>query len=169
MKKIIKILFSRESEIAVEFFSRYGDMTPKTVIGRILACSCALSGPAMIGMLVSVLVDRYQRVYNRKLYISDTQNEPIDLEILKRTDIRTKLVLALPRMRHGSSSAISKSNAESQISVQSQSSRKNLNTTCANDNFSQNEIRSDEVIVHINTPKVEENVIVDENGPVDAF
>ncbi|CAF3564979.1 unnamed protein product [Rotaria sp. Silwood1] len=46
----------------------YGDMYPITVIGRILACSCAYFGVATSGMLVSVLVDRYQRVYNRKKF-----------------------------------------------------------------------------------------------------
>jgi voltage-gated potassium channel len=44
----------------------YGDMFPVTPIGRILACLCALFGAATIRMFVSVLVDRYQRVYNRK-------------------------------------------------------------------------------------------------------
>lgn len=50
-------------------------MAPITVIGRIVACLCALSGASTIGVLVSVLVDRYQRVYARKLYVQD---EPID-------------------------------------------------------------------------------------------
>ncbi|CAF1118536.1 unnamed protein product [Adineta steineri] len=53
----------------------YGDIAPITPIGRILACFCALFGAATIGMLVSVLVDRYQRVYVRKLYY---QEEAID-------------------------------------------------------------------------------------------
>ena len=42
-----------------------------------IACFCALSGAGTIAMLVSVLVDRYQRVYKRKLYI---QGETIDLD-----------------------------------------------------------------------------------------
>ena len=50
---------------------RYGDLTPITAIGRILACLCALFGTATIGMLVSILVDRYQRVYTRKRYINE--------------------------------------------------------------------------------------------------
>ncbi|CAF4296610.1 unnamed protein product, partial [Rotaria sp. Silwood2] len=44
----------------------YGDMYPITVIGRILACICAYFGVATSGILVSILVDRYQRVYSRK-------------------------------------------------------------------------------------------------------
>jgi len=52
-------------------YIRYGDIAPITVIGRIVSCLCALFGAATIGMLVSVLVDRYQRVYNRKLYMKE--------------------------------------------------------------------------------------------------
>ena len=44
-------------------------MYPATVIGRILACIAALVGAGMMGMLVSVLVDRYQRVHQRKMYV----------------------------------------------------------------------------------------------------
>ena len=50
-------------------------MSPITPIGRLIACCCALFGSAMVGTLLSVLVDRYQRVYARKLYINE---EPID-------------------------------------------------------------------------------------------
>lgn len=57
-----------EERNIVLFFVRYGDIYPITPIGRIIACLCSLFGAAMIGMLVSVLVDRYQRVYARKLY-----------------------------------------------------------------------------------------------------
>ncbi|CAF1395527.1 unnamed protein product [Rotaria sordida] len=49
----------------------YGDMTPITPAGRIITCFCALCGAATIGMLVSILVDRYQRVFARKLYINE--------------------------------------------------------------------------------------------------
>jgi hypothetical protein len=53
------------------FSSSYGDIVPITPIGRVIACLCALFGSATIGMLVSVLVDRYQRVYSRKLLIKE--------------------------------------------------------------------------------------------------
>ncbi|CAF3829461.1 unnamed protein product [Rotaria sp. Silwood1] len=49
----------------------YGDIAPITPIGRVIACLCALCGAATIGMLVSILVDRYQRVFARKLYINE--------------------------------------------------------------------------------------------------
>ncbi|UJR34289.1 hypothetical protein I4U23_021693 [Adineta vaga] len=56
----------------------YGDMYPVTVIGRILACACAFCGVAISGMLVSVLVDRYQRVYNRKQFFPEQILSAID-------------------------------------------------------------------------------------------
>ena len=46
-------------------------MYPISSIGRILACLCALFGTATSGMLISVLVDRYQRVYNRKKFVPE--------------------------------------------------------------------------------------------------
>ena len=46
-------------------------MYPVTAVGRLLTCLCALLGSATMGMLTSVLVDRYQRVFNRKMYISE--------------------------------------------------------------------------------------------------
>ncbi|CAF1104491.1 unnamed protein product [Didymodactylos carnosus] len=53
----------------------YGDMYPITAAGRVLACLCAFSGTATVGMLASVLVDRYQRVYTRKLYTKENVDE----------------------------------------------------------------------------------------------
>ncbi|CAF3086325.1 unnamed protein product, partial [Rotaria sp. Silwood2] len=55
----------------------YGDIAPITPIGRIISCLCALFGAATIGMLVSVLVDRYQRIYARTLFINE---EPIQID-----------------------------------------------------------------------------------------
>lgn len=54
-------------------------MYPITVIGRIVACLCALVGSGMMGMLVSILVDRYQRVYARKMYVPDCKTPPAEL------------------------------------------------------------------------------------------
>lgn len=46
-------------------------MYPVTITGRILACACSFSGLATSAMLVSVLVERYQRVYTRKQFLPD--------------------------------------------------------------------------------------------------
>ncbi|CAF1465883.1 unnamed protein product [Adineta ricciae] len=56
----------------------YGDMYPVTVAGRILTCMCAFFGVAISGMLVSVLVGRYQRVYNRKMFFPEQILSAID-------------------------------------------------------------------------------------------
>ncbi|CAF1019914.1 unnamed protein product [Adineta steineri] len=53
----------------------YGDITPITPLGRCLACLAAIYGISIVSMLVSVLVDRYQRVYNRKRFLEDDYNE----------------------------------------------------------------------------------------------
>lgn len=54
-------------------------MYPSTVIGKILACFCALLGSATVGMLVSVLVDRYQRIHSRKKFLPEQIISPVDL------------------------------------------------------------------------------------------
>ncbi|CAF0875504.1 unnamed protein product [Adineta steineri] len=64
----------------------YGEMYPITVAGRIIACLCALVGAGMMGMLVSVLVNRYQRVHKRKMYIPDKHITPVELERLFNQD-----------------------------------------------------------------------------------
>lgn len=79
------------------FLRRYGDMCPTSALGRVITCLCALSGPATMGMLVSVLVDRYQRVYNRKLYIPEPEVEPVDLENLGNSDDDTNSVFSVPK------------------------------------------------------------------------
>jgi hypothetical protein len=64
-------IIEKKSFFSRIFLFRYGDISPITPIGRVIACLCALFGAATIGMLVSVLVDRYQRVFARKLYINE--------------------------------------------------------------------------------------------------
>ncbi|CAF1189243.1 unnamed protein product [Rotaria sordida] len=74
----------------------YGDLAPATPGGRIIACFCAISGTGTIAMLTSILVDRYQRVYNRRLYIKPKEihfddifnNESGDLELKPRRQDR---------------------------------------------------------------------------------
>lgn len=53
-------------------------MYPITVIGRILACICAYFGVATSGILVSILVNRYQRVYNRKKFCPEQIISAVD-------------------------------------------------------------------------------------------
>lgn len=50
-------------------------MTPVTAVGRGLACLGAIYGISIVSMLVSVLVDRYQRVYTRKRFLQEDYAE----------------------------------------------------------------------------------------------
>ena len=65
-------------------------MFPITAIGRALTCLCALLGSSTMGMLTSVLVDRYQRVYNRKMYISEPDVPLADAETRSNIDDERK-------------------------------------------------------------------------------
>ena len=57
------------------YFSRYGDITPITPLGRFLACLAAIYGISIVSMLVSVLVGRYQRVYTRKRFLNEEYSD----------------------------------------------------------------------------------------------
>jgi len=72
-------------------------MCPITAIGRIIACLCGLSGAATVGMLVSVLVDRYQRVYNRKMYISEPEMSEVDFDMISNPDDDAKSTLSVQK------------------------------------------------------------------------
>lgn len=58
-------------------------MYPVTAIGRIITCLCAFVGAGMMAMLVSVLVDRYQRVYNQKMYIPQHEIPSVEFNPLR--------------------------------------------------------------------------------------
>ena len=69
---------------------RYGDLAPVTVGGRIIACFCALSGTGTIAMLTSVIVDRYQRIYNRRMYIKPKAIRSEDIFNNEQNDLESK-------------------------------------------------------------------------------
>ncbi|CAF0985794.1 unnamed protein product [Adineta ricciae] len=54
----------------------YGDISPMTWLGRIIACMCAVFGTATMGMVISVLGESYQRVYKQQTYDPNEQ-EPL--------------------------------------------------------------------------------------------
>jgi hypothetical protein len=66
-------------------------MYPITPIGRILSCLCALFDAAIMDMLISVLADRYQRVYNRKKFL--LQQEAIPINSLENQQNQTQNIL----------------------------------------------------------------------------
>ena len=55
-------------------------MYPVTAVGRVLTCLCAFVGAGMVGMLISILVDRYQRVYNRKMYVPQDEIPTVEFK-----------------------------------------------------------------------------------------
>ncbi|CAF4420359.1 unnamed protein product [Rotaria sp. Silwood2] len=68
----------------------YGDLAPTTPGGRIIGCFCAVSGTGTIAMLTSILVDRYQRVYNRRMYIKPKEIHFDDVFNVKPNDLESK-------------------------------------------------------------------------------
>ncbi|CAF0834952.1 unnamed protein product [Adineta ricciae] len=53
----------------------YGDLSPVTPLGRALASLCAIFGISVVSMLVSVLAEKYQRVYTRKLFLNEKYSD----------------------------------------------------------------------------------------------
>jgi hypothetical protein len=62
------------------FNYRYGDLSPVTPLGRALASLCAIFGISVVSMLVSVLAERYQRVYTRKLFLNEKYSDNLVFE-----------------------------------------------------------------------------------------
>lgn len=85
-------------------------MFPISVAGRIITCFCALFGPVTMGMLVSVIVDRYQRVYNRKMYITEPDISPVDLDGLSLAESRRSIFTSQKLFRKKETSSSIQSN-----------------------------------------------------------
>jgi hypothetical protein len=51
-----------------------------TPLGRALASLCAIFGISVVSMLVSVLAERYQRVYTRKLFLNEKYSDNLVFE-----------------------------------------------------------------------------------------
>jgi len=57
-----------------------------TPLGRALASLCAIFGISVVSMLVSVLAERYQRVYTRKLFLNEKYSDNLVFEDDENTD-----------------------------------------------------------------------------------
>ena len=78
-----KTIFSKLFKKKIFYYS-YGDLSPVTPLGRALASLCAIFGISVVSILVSVLAERYQRVYTRKLFLNEQYSDDIVLKMMKR-------------------------------------------------------------------------------------
>lgn len=46
-------------------FCRYGDMVPKTIVGKVFGSICSLSGVLVIALPVPVIVSNFSRIYHQ--------------------------------------------------------------------------------------------------------
>ena len=44
---------------------RYGDMVPKTIVGKVFGSICSLSGVLVIALPVPVIVSNFSRIYHQ--------------------------------------------------------------------------------------------------------
>lgn len=66
MRKQIFLVFLLGMLIAVCFLCfRYGDMVPKTIVGKVFGSICSLSGVLVIALPVPVIVSNFSRIYHQ--------------------------------------------------------------------------------------------------------
>lgn len=51
--------------VVCRLFFRYGDMVPKTIVGKVFGSICSLSGVLVIALPVPVIVSNFSRIYHQ--------------------------------------------------------------------------------------------------------
>ncbi|MEQ2237222.1 hypothetical protein ILYODFUR_021051, partial [Ilyodon furcidens] len=65
--------------------NRYGDMVPKTIIGKIFGSICSLSGVLVIALPVPVIVSNFSRIYHQSQRAEKRRAQKVYLVHLHRT------------------------------------------------------------------------------------
>ena len=74
------------------FISRYGDMVPKTIAGKVVGGVCSLSGVLVIALPVPVIVSNFSRIYH--------QNQRADKRKAQKVRIYLHLIIFLIHLRY---------------------------------------------------------------------
>ena len=64
------------------FVSRYGDMVPDTMLGKLIGGVCSLSGVLVIALPVPVIVSNFSRIYHQNQRADKRKAQKVSYEYL---------------------------------------------------------------------------------------
>ena len=64
------------------FVSRYGDMVPDTMLGKLIGGVCSLSGVLVIALPVPVIVSNFSRIYHQNQRADKRKAQKVSYECL---------------------------------------------------------------------------------------
>ena len=64
------------------FISRYGDMVPDTMLGKLIGGVCSLSGVLVIALPVPVIVSNFSRIYHQNQRADKRKAQKVSHEYL---------------------------------------------------------------------------------------
>lgn len=64
--------------------NRYGDMVPRTIIGKIVGGICSLSGVLVIALPVPVIVSNFSRIYHQNQRSDKRKAQKVDILLSKK-------------------------------------------------------------------------------------